>query len=308
LARRTDTDQQRRTAAVRMLDHYLHTGYIANRLLEPARDPITLTPPAPGVTPQQPADHQQALDWFTVEHPVLLAALAHAAGTGFDTRTWQLAWTLVTFLDRRGHWHDWAATGHAAVAAAQRLADPTKQAHAHRNLSFAYTLLGRLDDAHTQLNHALDLATRTGDKAEQAHTHLRLSHLWEHQGKYPQPPAHARQALTLCQATGHQSGQALALNNVGWAHARLGDHQQALTACQHALTLLQELGDRDGQAAAWDSIGYAHHHLGHHAQALTSYQHALDLVRDLGDRYYEATSLTRIGDTYHSTGNQHAAP
>src|SRR5262249_29647381 len=114
LARRTDTDQQRRTAAVRMLDHYLHTGYIANRLLEPARDPITLTPPAPGVPPQRPADHQQALDWFTVEPPVLLAAVEHAAGTGFDTRTWQLAWTLVTFLDRRGHWHDWAATGHAA--------------------------------------------------------------------------------------------------------------------------------------------------------------------------------------------------
>src|SRR5262249_33256463 len=134
LARRLDTDQRRRAAAVRMLDHYLHTAYIANRLMEPARDPITLTPPAPGVTPQHPAEHQQAVDWFTVEHPVLLAAVEHAAGTGFDTHSWQLAWTLVTFLDRRGHWHDWAATGRAAVAAAHRLADRTKQAYAHRNL------------------------------------------------------------------------------------------------------------------------------------------------------------------------------
>src|SRR5262249_3869064 len=134
LAGRLDTDQHRHAAAVRMLDHYLHTAFIANRLLEPARDPITLTSPAPGVTPQHPADHQQALDWFTVEHPVLLAAVEHAAGIGFDTHTWQLAWTLVTFLDRRGHWHDWAATGRAAVAAAHRLADRTKQAYAHRNL------------------------------------------------------------------------------------------------------------------------------------------------------------------------------
>jgi len=41
---------------------------------------------------------------------VLLAAVEHAVATGFDTHTWQLAWTLETFLDRRGHWHDWAAT------------------------------------------------------------------------------------------------------------------------------------------------------------------------------------------------------
>jgi hypothetical protein len=36
---------------------------------------------------------------------VLLAALQLAATTGADTHTWQLAWALHTFLDRRGHWH-----------------------------------------------------------------------------------------------------------------------------------------------------------------------------------------------------------
>src|SRR5262249_7582201 len=51
LAHRIDTDQQRHTATARILDHYLHTAYTANRLLSPARDPLTLTPPAPGATP-----------------------------------------------------------------------------------------------------------------------------------------------------------------------------------------------------------------------------------------------------------------
>src|SRR5262249_9437903 len=98
LARRIDTDQQRHTATVRTLDHYLHTAYTADRLLYPGRNPIILPPPAPGVTPQQPGDYQQALDWFTVEHPVLLAVVDQAAATGFDTHTWQLTWTLRTFL------------------------------------------------------------------------------------------------------------------------------------------------------------------------------------------------------------------
>src|SRR5262249_58345018 len=87
LAHRIDTDQQRHTATARILDHYLHTAHTANRLLDPAPDPITLTPPAPDVTPQQPADHQQALDWFTVEHPGLLAPIDQAAATEFDTHT-----------------------------------------------------------------------------------------------------------------------------------------------------------------------------------------------------------------------------
>jgi tetratricopeptide (TPR) repeat protein len=307
LAQRVDTDQQRHATTHRILDHYLHTAHTADRLLDPFRDQITLTPPAPGVTPQHPADYQQALDWFTAERAVLLTAVEHAAVTGFDTHTWQLAWILRTFLDRRGHWHDHAAAGRAAVAAAHRGADPTAQAHAHRTLATAYTLLGRFDDAHTQLSHALDLATQTGDPTAQAHTHGHLSYLWERRGNYPQALDHARQARTLYLVTGYQRGQAHALNTVGWCHAMLGDYRQALTACQQALTLHQELGDRDGQATTWDSLGYAHHHLGHHTHALTSYQHALTLFHDLGDRYEEATTLTHLGDTHHSTGNHHAA-
>src|SRR5262249_40220951 len=102
LAGRIDSDQHRRTATVRMLDHYLHTAHTAPRLPNPAADPVALTSTAPGVSPQQSADYQQALGWFPVEHPVLLAAVDQAAAAGFDIHTWQLAWTLRTFLDRRG--------------------------------------------------------------------------------------------------------------------------------------------------------------------------------------------------------------
>jgi tetratricopeptide (TPR) repeat protein len=303
LTRTTDPDQRRHTATHRMLDHYLHTAHTADRLLYPAtQDPITLTLPQPGVTPEHPADYQQAIDWLTTEYPVLLAAIEHAAATGFDTHAWQLAWTLAAFLGRRGHWRDWAANGRAAVAAARRVADPTAQARAHNNLAGAYIRLGRFDDAHIQLDHALGLATQTGDQAGQAHTHYHLGHLWERLGNYAQGLDHARQALDLYQTAGHQHGQLKALSQVGWYRALLGDHRQALSSCQQALTLYQELGDRYGQAANWDSLGYAHHHLGHHTQAITSYRHALALLRDLGDRYNEATILTRLGDTHHATG------
>ena len=166
-SRRIDPDRQRHAATHRVLDHYLHTAHAAEELLYPARDPISVAGPQPEVTPEHLADHRQALDWFATEHAVLLAVIDHAATTGFDAHTWQLAWTLDDFLDRRGHWQDWAATGRRAVAAARRLANPTAQARAHRVLARAYGRLGRFDDAHNELRHALDLYRRTGDRGGQ---------------------------------------------------------------------------------------------------------------------------------------------
>ncbi|WP_203909239.1 tetratricopeptide repeat protein [Rhizocola hellebori] len=307
LAETVDTDQQRHAATGRILDHYLNTASVADRLLAPTRDQLQLAPPRAGVTPEQVGDPAQALEWFTAEHRVLLATVDLAAATGFDTHTCQLAWFLHVFLYRRGHWQDLLAAAQTAIAAAQRLADPTILIRTRRRLAGAYTRLGRLDDAYNELRQALDLATGTGDQAQQAHTHHSLATLWERRAQPAQALHHARQALQLYQTADHQTGQADALNSVGWYYTQLGEHQQALTYCQQALTLFEQFGDQFGQAGTWDSIGHAHHHLGQHVQALTCYQKALTLFQDLGDRYNEATILTHFGDTHHATGNSHAA-
>jgi tetratricopeptide (TPR) repeat protein len=308
LTHSVDPDDGCRAATTRLLDHYTHTAHTAARLLNPTRDPIQIlpTPPAPGATPEQPADQRAALAWLTAEHPVLLAAQRLAAGSGFDTHTWQLAWTLDTFLNRRGHWQDLAGAWQTALAAADRLGNLTATAFAHRALALAGSSLGGYGEAHTHLRPALDLSTEAADPVGQAHTHLHLGGLWERQDRPDQALEHAQQALALFRATGHLRGQAGALNNLGWYHALLGHHTHALTHCQQALSLFQQLGDRHGQAAAWDSLGYAHHHLAHHSQAVDCYQHALTLYRDLGDRYEQATTQTHLGDTHHAASQPDA--
>jgi DNA-binding SARP family transcriptional activator/tetratricopeptide (TPR) repeat protein len=307
LTRDTDREQERRTAIHRLLDHYLHSAFAADRLLVPTRAPIDLPPPEPGSIVDLPADHEDALAWFTVEHAVLLAVLDHAAATGFDHHTWQLAWTLYNFLDWRGHWYDWAAVGRAAVAAAGRVGDPVVHGQARRNLGYAYLHLGRYDEARTELVHALDLCSQVGDLVGQALTHQNLAHLYERQGRNVEALDHARQALALYRAADHRSGQAHALNMVGWCNALLGDHEPALAACREALTVLQDLDDRYGQAATWDSLGYIHHQRGQHPDAITCYEHARQLRHDLGDRYYEAATLIHLGDTHHDAGTLDAA-
>jgi tetratricopeptide (TPR) repeat protein/transcriptional regulator with XRE-family HTH domain len=304
--RATESGDERHAATHRVLDHYVHTGRTAAARLAPSRDSIALRPPATGTTPEHIADRGQALEWFTAERAVLVAAVDHAAQVGLGTHTWQLAWTFADFLDRLGYWHDRVITGLAALAAG-RDDGPALVAKAHRNLAHVYTGLGRLDDAHTHLRHALDLANQVDDRIGQIYTYHGLATVRLKQGRPAEAQEHARQSLALAEAAEHMPAQANALSVLGSSQARLGDHEQAIAFCQRALTLHQELDNRDGQADAWDSLGYAHQHLGHHQQAVTSYQHAVDLHRELKNRHYETITLARLGDIYDSTGDHRAA-
>lgn len=307
LARTVDSGAARRAAEQRMLDHYLHTAVGASLCIVQHHLPITPSPARPGVTPEHPDDREAALAWFSVERPVLLAAIHRAADGGFDRHAWQLTWALSDFLNRQVHWHEWAAAQTVALQAALRLDDRSAWVHAHLGLARALSQLGRHQEAEEHFQRSLDLCVELGDQAGQALTHLNLgsAHAW--QGDHAAALDHSRQALDLYRTASSRTGQAIVLNNMGWSYAQLGDHAQAIAHCQRALSIQQELGDRNQESATWDSLGYAHHQLGHHRQAIACYRHALDLCRQLGDRHHEPMALERLGDAHHAAGDDRAA-
>ncbi|HCT76906.1 MAG TPA: transcriptional regulator, SARP family protein [Micromonosporaceae bacterium] len=296
LAHQHDHERLRHKAFRRLLDHYLHTASAAAALLYPHRDSVHLAPPQPGIEPVHLPDHQHALAWLTNEHKTLLAAIEHAAESGSDTHAWQLAWTMWTYLDLRGHWHDLGHTQTLALAAASRLDDRQAQAHAHRCLARAHRHAGRLDDAQAHLKQALDLFAEAGDHHGEGQVHYNISIMHGLQGNQWQALSHARLALKRFRTAGRPSMQAQTLNQIGFYHTQLGDFEQALTHCRKAVALLQRVGNRHGQAGVWLNLGYAHHHLGNHDQAADCYRRALDLYRDLGDRHGEADTLIKVGD------------
>jgi tetratricopeptide (TPR) repeat protein len=306
-ARAIEPAPQRREAIRRILDHYLHTARTAARLLNPLRKMIEVSPPAPGVTPVEFAGYGEALTWFTDEHAVLLAAVDQAETAGMDVHTWQLAWALVNYLERRGHWHEYAATQRSALAATKRLADPFAEAQASRLLALACTCLTEYDEARTYQRHALELYRKIGDRTGEAYTHYYLAVVAERQSRHTEGLSHARQALELHQAAGERVGRADALNAIGWFLALLGEHEEALAHCEQALVLHREAGHVSGEADTWDSLGYAYHHLGRHREAIDCYREALQLLRDPGDRYYEADTLTHLGDVHLSAGDPDTA-
>jgi tetratricopeptide (TPR) repeat protein len=302
-----DSADDREEALQRILDHYLHSAYAAAQVFDPHRDPITLTPPQPGVTPERVADAGGAFAWFTAELPALMAAVHQSAAVGFDAHTWQLVWSMADFLDRRGHWYDWVALQTAALDAARRVGDVRGQAYGHRGLGLAYLELRRFDDAYAEHLQAVELYSRLDDLAGTARAYLNVARACDHLGRKEDALRNAEQALDLYRKAGIPAGEARTLNSVGWYHGQLGDHRQALAFCQQALDLLEGIGDRYAQAYTLDSIGYAHHHLGDFPEAITAYRHALDLNQDLHDRRFEADTLNDLGDTYRAAGRADAA-
>ena len=306
LAGAHDSDDYRRAARRRMLDHYLYSAYRADELLSQFRDrPFTLAGAEAGVVPERPADQKQALAWFESEHAVLVTALRQA--TGFDVHTWQLAWALKPYFGYQGHWRDWRSTQRAAVDAARRLSNQPAEALSLRLLGAAFLSLGHYDEAHVHLRHALGLFRELGDETGQAETTLQFAALLERQARYPEALDYTRQALDLFRAAGHHAGEARALNAEGWFCAQLGDYARALTCCQQALDLQREAGDVAGQAETSDSLGYTYRLLGHGSESVICYQQAIDLFNECGDRYNEADSLVSLGDAHQAFGDAHAA-
>lgn len=292
------------TAATRrVLDHHLRTAHAAALLVDPTRAAIPCLVAGPAAV----ADRTQAMAWFDAEYQNLLAAVERAASSGFDTHTWQLAWALADFQQWRGLWHDRAATLNSALAATERLGDPTERARAHRGLGYAHTKLRDSARAQVHFGHALELYRALDDPHGQTRVHHGLSAVLERAGDHRMALWHAQRALELCTAAGNPAHRARAVGLVGWCHAQLGDHRQAMPACRQALELARTAGDAIAEATSCDSLGFIHHQLGEHQTAADYYETALDLRRILGHRSGEASTLTKLGATRAELGELGAA-
>ncbi len=307
LAHSADSSEDRRAASERMLDHYLHSAQTADRLLDPTRLPLGTDPPREGVTPEEHSGADQAMAWFTADRPVLIGLVGRAAAEAFDVQCVHLAWSLMTFLDRKGHWRDVIANQLHALDSVRRLDDPSGEVRILRMLAIAHARLHKYDEARAHYIEALDLCRGRGVRGEDASIFRGLAYVLELEGRYPEALQYALKALASCRSIGDRLSEGYALNMVGWFRALLGQYAQALVLCEEALAIFAEVGEDGGQAAALDSLGYACHHSGDHRRAAASYEQALQIYRRLGDLRFEADVLAHLGDAHEAAANVDAA-
>ena len=298
-----ESQADRDLARRRLGDHYLHTAAAAGRRLCPARPAVVLGAAQPGTVPEKFASYAEALGWFSAEHQVLLAVADAAAAAGGDASAWQLPVLLTDYLNLEGHWHDLAALGQAALAAAEQAGDGLGRAHAHASIGVANLRVGCYGTARSHLLRASSLFRAAGATAWQARNHLTVGVLFDRQGRYDKARRQAERALSLYQDLGYRAGEAHALMNLGWHLANLGDGPAALAHSRRALDLNREVGNPVGEAYAWDNLGYAMHLLGDDAEAIACYRRALKVLREVKDRAAQGEVLARLGDIYSAVGN-----
>ena len=294
-------------AAVRMLDHYLHSAHAAMRAMSPHRPRLALPEPVDGANVLEFADGQQAEMWLHAERTVLITLIEAAARFGFDTQSWQLANVMDRYLDRQGRWQDQLAVQNIALSAARTTGARNGVALALRAIGFTHGRLGDYDQGRDYLRRALALFTELDDAHGMAETHRLLAFGSNAVSDHDTALAHYESALEIYRRIGDEASQAAVYNEVGWTHILRGNHHLALMRCQEALFLHTKLGDDNGAAADWDSLGYAHHHLGQFEEAIGCYDTALRLYQQIGDRALEADTLRHISESQLALGRSDAA-
>ncbi|MEV7012298.1 tetratricopeptide repeat protein [Streptosporangium sp. NPDC051022] len=304
-ARAGETEAVRQAALTRLLDHYTHTAYHADLVLNPVRAPIPMTLGAPveGAEPKHVIDLPAALAWLETEHAVLLTALRQAEEEGMHRHAWQLGWALDTFLNDRRRWHDEGAAWAVALRAATAMTDRPAAAHAHRFLSAVNGRLDRFDDAHTHMRKALELSLAAGDRAGEAENRFVLSYVYWLQGDGERALDQAEQALSLFTELDDPLWAGKASLAVGWYLSELGACHEALPFHLRALELQRRAGDRANEVVTVDTLGLLYQRLGDPETAIRHYRDGLRLAGTMESLDLRAQLLGHLGDASEATGD-----
>ncbi|MFI6077374.1 BTAD domain-containing putative transcriptional regulator [Actinoplanes sp. NPDC051343] len=292
----------RAAALRRLIGFYLHTGFTADRLLEPYRVPLDSAPAAPE-HPYPLADNAAAMTWFGAEHECMVAVQETAVDLGWDTAVWQLAWVLNTYLSRTGRNHDVLELWRHGIAAADRLGDRATRALARRYAGAAHGAIGEHAMSMQHLTTALAMFEQAGDEAGQAVLHRDLAMTSEQMGDFPAALDYAVRTMEIVGRLDNPAWQADAHNTVGWYLARLERYSEAQAHCEIALSQCRLHEDRDGEGNTLDTLGYIAHHRGQFAEAIRCYDSSAALWRELGYTQQLAISLDECGRVHADAGD-----
>ncbi|MEV6909234.1 tetratricopeptide repeat protein [Amycolatopsis sp. NPDC051071] len=306
LVRRYVTETARGEAAVdgredalrRIVDFYLHTAHAADKLLDPHREALRVTPAARGCLPLTMPDEAAALGWLDSEHTCVLAAQRLAVELGWNAAAVQFALAMHTFHWRTGRLDEQVAVGRLGLVAAERTGSTAVQALAHRALAEAHALLGRQAEALDHLQRALPLAERFGDPSGQAHVLRILAWAKSEQGEFRLALENIVRALRLFQSVEDEEWEARALNQTAWYFALLGHYEQAAPFVASALDLHRRHGNHNGEALSLTIEGFLAHQAGRHQEALRHGERALAMLRELGNIYFVAQVVDILGQVH----------
>ncbi|MDI2130923.1 AfsR/SARP family transcriptional regulator [Yinghuangia seranimata] len=300
-----ETDEDRRAALTRLVEHYLHTAATATDMVFPYCE--HLHPPVrdPGTPAVDHPDAASATAWLDAERANLLAAVGLAADGDRPEHAALLSTVLRSYfdLDRRPSRGDAVALHDQAVRASRRHGHVAGECAALTSLGWVHLRQGDTDEALSCSHAALALCAETGDRFSEARAHNTIGRALWARGDHQGAQEHLGRALDIARASGNRVGEAHVLGGLGLIYEAEGDYGRALDQYTRSLRGHRELGNRGGEAMILDHLGKLARKTGDGTTAREHHRRARDLYRALGSRGDEAGTLNGLGEAALALGD-----
>jgi tetratricopeptide (TPR) repeat protein len=292
-----DTEEQRTTALLAILEWYLAAAGRADVVITPYRRRL----PYPWVTRvgQLPAlpDRDAALGWLERERVNLVAAGRAAFDQGHHRLAWHLADVMWPLFLYRKHYRDRLEVEQRGLAAAQRWGDAWAEAAMHRRVGRNCVIIGAHAAAERHTEAAIRLCGQVGDRIGALDARDGLALLFRDIGREREAVELLVEVLAGARELGDTRRIGRTLIHLGMLLSGLGRSAEAVPLLGEARELFSELSAVDpyNQARVDIALAAAYAGMGAWDDAERAAVAAADRMRELGSDHEQAEVLDVLG-------------
>ncbi|THA27999.1 tetratricopeptide repeat protein, partial [Streptomyces sp. A1277] len=295
-----DAPEERRAALTRMAGGWMYLAQEAHRKVY-GGDFTVLHGDAPRWAPPPSCTEELLADplaWFDAEQAALCGMVEHAADEGLHDVSWNLATTLVTLFEVRGHYDLWEQTHVRALAAVRKAGNLRGTAAVRASLGSLYMSRNEFDMARQALSSALDVFQALDEPQGEALCRRDMALIARTNGEdYTALDLYERSLADFDRA-GDVVGRAIVLTQSAHIRMRRGETDAAQLQLDEALEIYDGVGYLGGRARTLRRVGQLLLERGELDLAVLTFTEVLELCRDSGDVIGEGHLLRDLGHAF----------
>lgn len=279
-----DSQDDRSAAMARVRLWYLDGITKAAATLSPSSDTFTHKWSIPS----------EAISWLEAERANILALVNDAVQADDYGFIWQIADSLYTFYQLRGHWADSQAVHEIALNAARATQNYAMAGRILNNLGVAYREQRHYDEAISCFEESLAVFGSIGSTQTRDLTLMNLGVAYRELGQISQAISCFEAALASATEVGPTRTTGLTFSNLGNAYRDMGRYEDALNIYRQGLNASRSVNDQYGEGIAIANLGILLYKQGRSDEAVTYYLESLALIKEIGDRVSEGRVLRNL--------------
>ncbi|MGW0854210.1 AfsR/SARP family transcriptional regulator [Streptomyces sp. NPDC002690] len=295
-----EAPETQRAALTRMAGGWMHLAQEAHRKVY-GGDFTVLHGDAPRWVPPASCTEDLLADplaWFDAEQAALCHMVEHAADEGLHDVSWNLATTLVTLFEVRGHYDLWEQTHVRALAAVRKAGNLRGTAAVRASLGSLYMSRNEFGMARQALGSALDVFQALDEPKGEALCRRDMALIARTNGDDDTALDLYERALADFDRAGDVVGRAIVLTQSAHIRMRRGDGDAAQAQLDEALEIYDGVGYQGGRARTLRRVGQLLLERGEFDLAVLTFTEVLELCRDSGDVIGEGHLLRDLGQAF----------